>query len=517
MLAKAVVIRQSVFGLPLIRTIGGFRQCVGAVRLTGFVHARVEVLVEVGGQVVREAAGEFQTGDYVGNLQRRGAPHVAGLVVAVFSFQQADGVHYVTVSICEVGTILGDVVRVFCRHATPASIQRVADSGTGRHINSRQDRTGVSIILRVLATAVRVLPNEVFGHGHPLVQLDFAIVAHGHVLLIGVNQDTLVVVVGEGDTVGEVLRTHVQGYVMTLIESRAEDGIHPVRAGGCNPRVAFCIPAGRQRHAGIGIGLLTHPQLLLGVQRLNQVGCLADAEHAVIRHGGSTFLGLLGRHQDNAAGTGLGTIDGGRGGVLQDYDALNIVHGGNRCAGHAVYHPQHIVAVLRTLAADDDVGRGRRVTTVGRDGHARQLALQHAFRGSHGADGQFIGILHDTHGGRQVLLAGLCAITQDNHFVQHLGIFFQDDVQLLLAGLDFLRGEAHIADDQNVTLVGRDGKLAVNIGDDTRCGPFHHHIAADDGQAGLVLNYSCNGNLLGECPNRYEQSQQKDKECSTES
>ena len=141
--------------------------------------------------------------------------------------------------------------------------------------------------------------------------------------------------------------------------------------------------------------------------------------------------GLLGGHEDDTAGAGGGTVDSGGGRVLQDDDALDVVHGSDGSAGNAVDHPQHGVTLAGTLATDDDLRRGIRGTTVGGNGHTRDLALEHSFGGSDRTGGELIGIVDDTHGSGEVLLPGLGAVTEGDGFLQDLDILFQDDVDVV--------------------------------------------------------------------------------------
>ena len=228
-----------------------------------------------------------------------------------------------------------------------------------------------------------------------------------------------------------VLATVVEGNGVTLIESRAEDLVHPVGAVGGHPGVLGGIPTHGQRKTGVGIGELAHLNFLLGVEGSDHVGSGTYTGYHVVLDV-DTLVGFLGGYQDNTAGTGGGSVDGGGGGILQDDDALDVVHGRDGGAGNAVNYPQHgfAIGVAGTLTTDDDAGRCIRRAAVGGNHHTGNLALQHAFRGGYRTGGQGVGIVHDTHGGTQVLLPGLGTVTQGHGFLKHLDIFLEDDVNL---------------------------------------------------------------------------------------
>ena len=141
-----------------------------------------------------------------------------------------------------------------------------------------------------------------------------------------------------------------------------------------------------------------------------------------------TLAGLLGGHEDDTAGTGSGTVDSGGGRVLQDDDALDVIHRCDGSAGDAVHHPQHGVTIAGALATDEDTGRAVRGTPVRRNDNTRNLTLEHGLGGSHRASRQFIRVVHDTHGSGQVLLLGLGAVTEGHGFLQDFDILFQDNV-----------------------------------------------------------------------------------------
>ena len=264
----------------------------------------------------------------------------------------------------------------------------------------------------------------------PLIQLVLTVVTEIQLLVVRTDDDALVVLEFHGQAALEFLVTHVQGQVVPLIKAGPEHLLEPVCTGDGAPRVVFFIVPGIDGHAGVGMGRPENGQHVRSLQALGQIGegpCSRD--HIV--GGIDTLACFLGRDQNDTAGTGSGSVNGGRSSVFQHHDALHLGHGGDRSAGDAIHHPQHGIAALGPLAADDDGHTRSRRTVIGRDRHTGDLPLQHAGSGSNRPGRELFGIVHDTHGGGQVLFPGLGAVTQGNGLLQDFGILFQDKIQLV--------------------------------------------------------------------------------------
>ena len=136
MFTKGVVVGQRVLRLPAVAAVGGVDEAVAELGLTHLIANGVELLVVVAVHVVGKAAHELQARQDVANLQARGGPDVRSLVVEILGLQQTYGVHGITVGIRKVGTVLGDVGRIFSGCTTVCAIERVVYGGTGRHIDS---------------------------------------------------------------------------------------------------------------------------------------------------------------------------------------------------------------------------------------------------------------------------------------------------------------------------------------------------------------------------------------------
>ena len=495
-LAEGTVKGEGVFRAPLFVAAGDPLELVVQSGLTNLGTLGIEVLVQPLGVVVGELGIELETLHDVGNLKARGGPELGGVVVTGIGQQEAERVDGITVDIGKVAAALGNVGGIL-GHGTAVRTGVRTGSSIGfctlRHVDSGKDGTAVSAA-GVGTAAAHVTVGEVLRDLDVLVQLVLSVVADTQLFLERTHQDTGVVLIAEGQTALELVATIIEGEAMTLIESRAEDLIHPVGAGGSHPGVHVGIPAGRQGKAGVGIGDLAHLNLLLSVQRLGKIGSHIGTSHEIVLY--MDALGaLLGGYQDNAAGTGSGTVDSGRGSVLQNDDALDIVHGGDGSAGNAVYYPQHGVSVTGALATDNDLGRGIRRTAVGRDSHARDLALEHALRGGNRTGGQLFGVVHDTHRSGQVLLLGLGTVTEGNGFLKHFSIFHEDDVDVgATVHVHLLRGVAQAGDFENS--VGRNGNGIITIQVRNGVGTTGEHYGTSD-RSHSVTHGSTHCQILG--------------------
>ena len=417
MLAESAVEGEHVLAAPPQIATDVIVEAVATVRLADFGALRVEVLIPGAFHVSREQAAEFQALDRR-DVEAGGGPEPAVVAVLIVGQEETERVHGVTVDVGEIAAVLGDVGGILCDSTAVGTGVRTGRSisfRAGRHIDGGEDGAGIGRT-GIGAPGTAVGEGHVLGDLEPLVQVILAIVADTEILSEGVNEDAGVVLIAEGETALEVLGTIVQGHRMTLIEGVAENLVHPLGPGFADPRVLAHIPADRNRQTGIGIGKLAHLDFLLGIQRGREIGGGTDTGDQVI-FDMDTLAGLLGGHEDDTAGTGSGTVDSGGGRVLQDDDALDVVHGDDRGARDAIDNPQDGVAVAGTLATDDHALAAGRLTAVVGDDHARDLALQHEGRARHRALDNLVGVVDDTHGSGQVLLLGLGAVTEGHGFL----------------------------------------------------------------------------------------------------
>ncbi len=300
-------------------------------------------------------------------------------------------------------------------------------------------------------TRVRVTPSEVLIDGHPLVDLERTVVVQRCALVVRIDKSTVVAVESCRETVLCLIRTGVHRNIVTVIQRYASDLIHPVCTGHPCPWVLGKIPTCRKFKSCVGIRCNTHLALLLCIQRSQKITCLTSTDDTVVGNRQTAFFCFLGSYEHATAGTGNGTIDSSRSRVLQNHDVLDVSKRRNGSAGHTVYHPKHIVAVLRTLTTDNNVRSSRRSTTVGRNRHTGQLTLQHTLRGSNRTHRQFLSICNHTYRSGKVLLLLSNTVTEDNNLVQLLRILNQRYVQRLTVPLNLLGNISDVRNLDNVT------------------------------------------------------------------
>ena len=413
------------------------------------------------------------------------APEVHAVTPFVIGQQQTQRVHGITVDIGEIAAVLGDVLRIFGGGTAKDSgvrTRRGIGLGGRRHPEGREDNARVRGAV-IDAAAETVVIGHRLGELEPLVHLVFTLETDAQILLVSAHHDTLVVLVVEGETALEHVGTVIERHGVALVGSHAEALVHEVGALYAHPRVDGRIPAGRQADAGVLVGDGLHPDFFLRRKGLGQiVGAAHTGDHIILHV--DALVGLLRGDEDNTAGTGSGTVDSGGGRVLQDDDALDVVHGDDRGARDAVDNPQDGVAVAGTLATDDHALAAGRLTAVVGDDHTGNLALQHEGRARHRTLDNLVGVVDDTHGSGQVLLLGLGAVTEGHGFLQDFGILDEDDVDVCASIHGDLLG--HIAQAGHLEdCVGRDidgvGTIHVRNG----VGTAAEHDRAHDGAGGV--------------------------------
>ena len=130
---------------------------------------------------------------------------------------------------------------------------------------------------------------------------------------------------------------------------------------------------------------------------------------------------------------------------------------------------------------------------------ARHLGLHglHGVRRSHRLD---VGSLNAGHRTGQVLLA-LHAVADDDHFVQVLALFLEDDLDDRTAGhADFLRSIADVGDAERTGLRNvLEREVTVHVGHRTLLGADNYDIGTNDGLARFVGDGTTHGLGLGKC------------------
>ena len=484
MLAESTVIGDGVLASPLEITGSINTQPVTGLTLTNLRTAGAEGLGVAVVHVDGEQGGQFETTDR-SDMDTARAPEIHAVAPFVTGQQQTQRVHGITVDIGEVAAVLGNVLRILGGGTAKDSgvrTRRGIGLGGRRHPEGGEDDTRMrGVVVDTAAEAV------VIGHGlgelEPLVHLVFTLETDAQILLVGTHHDTLVVLIVEGETALEHVGTVVERHGVALVGSDAEALVHEVGALHAHPRVDGRIPTGRQADAGVLVGDGLHPDFFLRREGLGKVVGAADPGDRVILHM-DTLVGLLGGDEDNTAGTGSGTVDSGGGRVLQDDDALDVVHGNDGGARDAVHDPQHGVTVAGALATDDHALSAGRLTAIVGDDHARDLALQHEGRGRHRPLDDLVSVVHDTHGSGQVLLLGLGAVTEGDGLLQDFDILFQDHIN----GCASIHGDllGHITQAGHLEdCVGRDSDGVSTIHVRNGVGSAAEHDRAHDGAGGV--------------------------------
>ena len=248
-------------------------------------------------------------------------------------------------------------------------------------------------------------------------------------------------------------------------------------------------------------GVVTAGLPVGGSRRSGETGAAGVGERrlSVLRLGAA-----LGRDQDHARGTSR-TVDGRRGGILDDGDALYV--GGVEVlevALHTVHQYERVAAVDGIAAADVDRGGLAGTSGSGSDVQARDGTLQHVTHIQRGTVLEIVG-LDDGHGARQVgLLRG--TVTDDDGIFQHVIVFLEQHHDLL-ASLDgnLLRLIAQAGDLEDSVGVDGDGEGAIRVGD--CAGTLGHHGRPDDG-TGRIRHCTAHRYLLGVCAKRDDHTHQ---------
>ena len=145
------------------------------------------------------------------------------------------------------------------------------------------------------------------------------------------------------------------------------------------------------RTEGSGIApLMEH--MTVGIPDFEVLRILANLIIHVVFHGRRTFLGSLGGDQNNTIST-TGSIDSGRGSILQHIDALNVVGRDivDRRYLDTVDHIERFIALCdRTTTTNADRHGGSGTTVLRDDVHTGQLTLQGLSDVRNGIGGEFV-------------------------------------------------------------------------------------------------------------------------------
>ena len=183
-----------------------------------------------------------------------------------------------------------------------------------------------------------------------------------------------------------------------------------------------------------------------------------------------TDLTLAGSHEDNTVRR-TGTVDSCGGSILQDVDGLDVsrVQVLQMAAGHTVDDHERARGAGGTDTTDRDVVSGARTTAGLDDVHTRNGAVQGAERIRRALLLDILTRDVDRGTREQALLLG--TITDDDRFIQELGVFLEHDIddrasiQLLFLGSETDAGEREGGVRRNgnrvVTIPVREGAHSV--------------------------------------------------------
>ena len=306
------------------------------------------------------------------------------------------------------------------------------------------------------------------------VQLALDIVA----LEVTAFDRAVAVVHADAGVVLRVLAAALHGDVVVLDEGIVEEDVLPVivllfgevlshvlgrKAVGC---------AGFRGNLG-PLGGVEHGEFL-GRVRDTEVERGVDLGHAV---GVGAALG----GDDHHTVGGAGTINGGRGGIFQHVNALDIVGVDivQRAHVHAVHDVERLRIVEGADTADHDAGAGAGGATVGNDVNAGDLALEGLADGGVARGVELVrGDIG--HSAGQVGLA-LNTVADNDHFVEQAGIDGKQDDWHVLAGrhlLGFVADAGNLEDRAGGNVA--EDIVAAFIGHGTDVGADHDDAGSDD-------------------------------------
>ena len=296
-----------------------------------------------------------------------------------------------------------------------------------------------------VALSVGVFEVYALRQFQPFDRLEFRMEFRTQRLAPCVEQGAFLFVVGYREDRRERLAAAGNRHGIVLRQTRAEDFVEPVGAGDVGACIDLRVGQIGQRAARRVLdGLAPDVAELLRVEHRREVHGAFEADRYVDVDAGFTCLRLTCGDQNYTARTYRSTVNGGRGGIFQDGDRLDIFgHVGS--AGDTVHNDQHAVArsradivaavcgalvravvvALRAATAD---GERRFLQRVARllDRNARHAALQEGSEIGGAAAGRIVHF--DGGDGHREVLFTLRAVTDGNDFADHRGGFVHRDV-----------------------------------------------------------------------------------------
>ena len=265
---------------------------------------------------------------------------------------------------------------------------------------------------------------------------------------------------GNGRVVGAAVVGSLDAERVALGRAARKHEVEPV---GVDLAVPVLVDGG----LGEGAGAFHEVDILPGVQDLGMDAEFLDGVTSVVEDLSVTLLARLGGDDDDAV-TGLGAVNGGRGGVLEDFDALDILRVHRAQAGdlQTVDDVQRIAGVIgvRRDTADTDGTDGTGISGGGDDLDTGRLARE---SGGDIVDGAvFQRLAPDGSDGAGDVALLLDAVADDDGLFQHLVVLFHEDGEPgLVADGDFLLLVADGGNDKDGAGLDRQPERAVRTGD----------------------------------------------------
>ena len=318
---------------------------------------------------------------------------------------------------------------------------------SGAVVGTLGDAAGLVVFHLVVGLDVQPgleFPGGVHHARHAVVHIG---VAHEH---------TVVVQVGTRDVEASLVVAGLEGQVVVVHEGILIGSAEPVGVGLLVPLAVHVVEAD-------GAFLEVVLEELLGVHHLRglaealgrQLIGIADLALALAFAGGD----------HHHAVTGLSTVDGGGGTVLQDLHRLDVVRvdAGDGTGESTVHHIQRVGVVVGGNTADTDSRRGTRAGGRSEGLHTGGLALQGGLRRGDRTVGDIFRFdLGDSAGDVGFLLD---TVTHDDGFLEHFGVGEQLDVEGHgLFGHEGLCLEADVRELDDGTCRDGDGIHTVEVG-----------------------------------------------------
>ena len=208
--------------------------------------------------------------------------------------------------------------------------------------------------------------------------------------------------------------------------------------------------------------LLVHDgHVLLGIEHIDLVDGVLPTAIAVEADRGTAVLATLGGDEHNAVGR-LSTVDGCRGCVLQNIDALDISRvERSDVAAHTIYNIKRRGGTGGADTTDVDFQSLTRLSRLRDDGHTRGLTLQGLQRIGGVELGHIVALDLKGSAGDELFL--LYTVADDHDIVERVGLFGKLNGEVVACHLHFLLHKTNVGDEKRLTVIGLQGEVSVEI------------------------------------------------------